>query len=167
MARELGFEQSCRDEDGALLHVLAARRGIERVAEIGTGTGVGTAWLASALRPGVPLYTAELDPELADAAEALFAADADVRVLVGDWRDVLPGHAPFDLVFVDGGRAKDDPDTVLGLTAPGTTLVMDDFSADWEGPDPRRECWLGHPRVTTVELGTGSNARVIVAVVRM
>ena len=166
MARELGFEKSCRDEDGALLHVLAARRGIERVAEIGTGTGVGTAWLASALRPGVPLYTAELDPDRADAAKALFAADADVHVLAGDWRDVLPEHAPFDLLFVDGGRAKDDPDAVLGLAAPGATVVMDDFSADWEGPDPRRDRWLGHPRVTTVELGTGGDASCVVAVVR-
>ena len=165
VALELGFERSCRDEDGALLHVLAARRGIERVAEIGTGAGVGTAWLASALRPGVPLYTVELDPERAAAAKALFADDADVHVLAGDWRYVLPEHAPFDLLFVDG-HAKDEPDAVLGLAAPGATLVMDDFSADWEGPDPRRERWLGHPRMTTVELGTGSNSRVLVAVVR-
>ena len=42
-AASLGFEKSCRDEDGMVMHVLAARRGIERVAEIGTGTGVGTA----------------------------------------------------------------------------------------------------------------------------
>jgi predicted O-methyltransferase YrrM len=54
-AAERGFEKSCRDEDGMLLHVLAARRGIARVAEIGTGTGAGTAWLAAALAPGTPL----------------------------------------------------------------------------------------------------------------
>lgn len=44
-AAALGFEKSCRDEDGMLLHVLAGRRGLERVAEIGTGTGVGVAVL--------------------------------------------------------------------------------------------------------------------------
>ena len=64
-AAELGFENSCRDEDGMLLHVLAGHRGVERVAEIGTGTGVGTAWLASALAPGTPLFTAESEPVLA------------------------------------------------------------------------------------------------------
>ena len=165
-AERLRFAKSCRDEDGRLLHVLAGRRGIERVAEIGTGTGVGTAWLAAALAPGTPVYTAEPDETLAREAAILFADDPDVHVLAGDWRTVLPPHAPFDLIFVDGGRAKDDPDAVLGLTAPGATLVMDVFSVDWQGPDPRRERWFTHPRMTTVELGTGGNARVLVAVVR-
>jgi predicted O-methyltransferase YrrM len=166
VARELGFEKSCRDEDGALLHLLAARRGIERVGEIGTGAGVGAAWLASALPPGVPLYTAEDDTGLARAAAGLFADDPDVHVLTGNWRDALPPFAPFDLLFVDGGRAKDDPSAVLGLVAPGATLVLDDFSADWPRPDSRRERWFTHPRVTSVEVGTGGNASAIVAVVR-
>ena len=61
-AEALGFDKSCRDEDGMLLHVLAGRRGIERVAEIGTGTGVGTAWLASALPPGVTVVMAPSAP---------------------------------------------------------------------------------------------------------
>lgn len=165
-AAELGFEKSCRDEDGMLLHVLAGRRGVERVSEIGTGTGVGTAWLASALRPGTPLFTAESEPVLARAAATVFADDPDVHVLEGDWREVLPPHAPFDLIFVDGGRAKDVPDDVLGLAAPGATLVMDDFSADWDGPDPRRERWRSHPRAAVVELGTGGNGSALVAVVR-
>ena len=146
--------------------MLAGRRGIERVAEIGTGVGVGTAWLAAAVAPGTPVYTAEQDETLAQEAASLFADDPDVHVLAGDWRAVLPPYAPFDLIFVDSGHAKDDPDAVLGLTAPNATLVMDDFSAGWQRPDPRRERWLEHPRVTTVELGTGGNARVLVAVVR-
>lgn len=116
-AEELGFEKSCRDEDGMLLHVLARRRGLERVAELGTGTAVGTAWLASALPPGIPLVTAERDERLATAAAELFADDPDTEILRGDWHEVLPAHAPFDLIFVDGGRAKDDPDAVLGLTS--------------------------------------------------
>jgi len=78
----------------------------------------------------------------------------------------LRPHAPFDLIFVDGGDAKDDPDAVLALAAPGATLVLDDFSAEWEGPDPRRARWLEHPRVVAVEIGTGESASAIVAVVR-
>lgn len=64
-AEALRLEKSCGDEDGMLRHVLAGRRGVESVAEIGTGTGVGTVWLVSALPPGVALYTAEHDAELA------------------------------------------------------------------------------------------------------
>ena len=165
-AAALGFAKSCCDEDGLLLHVLAGRRTVERVAEIGTGTGVGTAWLASALPPGVVLFTAERDGRLAAGAAELFADDPDVDVLHGDWREVLPAHAPFDLIFVDGGRAKDDPDAVLALAAPGATIVMDDFSGDRTGPDPRREAWLGHPLLSAIELGTGDGARAIGATVR-
>jgi predicted O-methyltransferase YrrM len=165
-AAERGSETSCRDEDGRLLHVLAGRRGVESVAEIGTGAGVGTAWLASALPPGVPLYTAEVDPALAKAAAELFAADPDVHVLEGDWRVALAPHAPFDLIFVDGGRAKDYPDAVLGLAVAGSTLVMDGFRADESDAGLRRERWLSHPRVSVAEVGTGGDSRVLVATVR-
>lgn len=166
LARELDFDRSCRDEDGMLLHVLAGRRGVERVAEIGTGAGVGTAWLASALPPGVPLFTVEPVERLARAAAGLFAGDPDVHVLEGDWRDVLPAHAPFDLLFVDGGGSKDDPDGALGLAMPGATIVMDDFSAAGSEPDPRRQAWFGHPRVVVAEVATGGTARMLVATVR-
>ena len=165
-AAERGFARGCRDGDGALLHVIAGSRGIERVAVIGTGAGVGTAWLASALAPGVRLYTAERDAALAAAAASLFSEDKDIRVLEGDWLTVLPPHAPFDLAFVDAGEAKDDPDAVLGIAAPGATLVLDGFSASRAAADPRRERWLTHPRLASVMLGTGDDAVALVAVVR-
>ena len=111
--------------------MLAARRGTTRAAEIGTGAGVGAAWIASALPPGVPLFTSEVDPELAARAAELFADDPDVTVLAGSWRETLPAEAPFDLVFVDGSDAKDDVNAVVGILAPGGTAVLDDF---WHDP---------------------------------
>ena len=165
-AAEVGFESTCRDEDGLLLHVIAGRRGIERVAEIGGGVGVGSAWLASALPPGVPLFTAELDAGRAAAATAVFADDPDVHVLHGDWRALLPPLAPFDLLFVAAGDAKADPDAVVALATPGATLVLDDVSSGPPGPGTRRRRWLGHPRLTTVELVTAADVHVLVALVR-
>src|SRR5215468_4969006 len=87
LAESAGFEKSCLPEDGALLHVLAARRGVARAAEIGTGTGVGAAWIVSALPPGARFFTAEIEPELAAAAAELFADDPDVTVLAGPWQE--------------------------------------------------------------------------------
>ena len=101
LTERLGFEKSCLPEVGRLLHVLAGSRGRERVAEIGTGAGVGAAWIVSALPPQTPFFTAELDPARAAAARELFAADENVRVLEGDWRELLPREAPFDFVFYD------------------------------------------------------------------
>jgi predicted O-methyltransferase YrrM len=166
LAAAHGFEKSSRPEDGALLHVLAARRGTTRAAEIGTGVGVGAAWIASALPPGVPLFTAEIDPELAARAAELFADDPDVTVLAGSWRETLPAEAPFDFVFVDGGDAKDDVDAVVGILAPGGTAVLDDFWFDPALPDERRNSWLEHQLLATIEVWVTRERRALVAIRR-
>ena len=67
-AARTGFTRSCSAETGKLLQVLAGARGLERVAEIGTGCGVGSAWILSALDPAVAFFTVELDEERAAAA---------------------------------------------------------------------------------------------------
>jgi predicted O-methyltransferase YrrM len=164
LAEQQGFQKSCRSEDGALLHVLAARRGTARAAEIGTGAGVGAAWIVSALPPQVPFFTAEVDPELAARAAALFADDPAVTVLAGPWRDALPAEAPFDLLFVDASDAKDDPDAVVGLLAPGGTAVLDDFWNDPAAPDPRRDAWLEHSLLSAIEVWVTPERRALVAV---
>ena len=165
-AARLGFEKSCLPEDGALLHVLAARRGITRAAEIGTGAAVGSAWIVSALPPSTPFFTSEIDPGFATAAAELFADDPNVTVLEGSWLETLPPEAPFDFLFVDGGKAKDDIEAVIGLLAPGATAVLDDFWFDPKLPDPRRDAWLQHPQLTTVELWVTPTRRALVSVRR-
>ena len=169
LAAELGFAKSCSPEAGRLLHLLAAQRGRERVGEIGTGAGVGAAWLASALAPGVSLWTAEADPELARGAAGLFADDPDVHVLAGSWREVLPEHAPFDLLFYDGGgkqRPDLDGDQAVALLAPGGLALLDDLTPGLPGPDPVREFWLDHPLLHAVELLTSHESAAILAVRR-
>ena len=146
--------------------MLAARRGTTRAAEIGTGAGVGAAWIASALPPGVPLFTSEVDPELAARAAELFADDPDVTVLAGSWRETLPAEAPFDFVFVDGSDAKDDVNAVVGILAPGGTAVLDDFWHDPPLPDERRDSWLQHPLLATIEVWVTRERRALVAVRR-
>jgi predicted O-methyltransferase YrrM len=166
LAEAQAFAKSCRPEDGALLHVLAARRGTARAAEIGTGVGVGAAWIVSALPPGVPFVSAEVDPELAARAAELFADDPSVTIFPGSWRETLPPEAPFDLLFVDARDAKDDVEAVVGLLAPGGTAVLDDFWSDPTLPDARRDAWLRHPLLSTIELWVTPERRALVAVRR-
>ncbi len=68
LAERLGFPHSSIPEIGRLLHVLVAARPDGRVAEIGTGCGVGAAWIASALGKRGRLVTVELDSGRAGAA---------------------------------------------------------------------------------------------------
>jgi len=162
LSERLGFERSCSVETGRLLQVLAGQRGRSRVAEIGTGCGVGAAWILSALSPETAFVTVELDDERAAATAELLAADEQARVLHGDWRDVLPPEAPFDLLFADGGRSKEH-EGLVGLLTPGGTLVLDDLTPRRFGPDPVRELWLGHPRFAAVELQVSPHEAAIVA----
>ena len=166
LAAELGFAKSCSPEAGRLLHLLAAQRGRERVAEIGTGAGVGTAWLASALAPGVSLWTVEAETRLAGAAAGLFAGDPDVHVLAGRWREALPAHAPFDLLFYDGGRKQfpeEEGEVVVELLAPGATIVLDDFR-ERRPDDPVKAFWLGHPRLVGADVALSEHESALVCV---
>jgi predicted O-methyltransferase YrrM len=166
LAAELGFANSCTTETGRLLHLLAATRGRSRVAETGTGVGYGAAWIVSALDPSVPFFTAELDEARAAAAADLFREDENVHVLAGDWHDVLPEHAPFDLLFHDGSKRRPDLDgeATLGLLAPRGLIVMDDLTPGHAGPDPVREFWLNHPDLAATELQVSAREAVILAV---
>jgi predicted O-methyltransferase YrrM len=165
LARAVGFEGSCTDETGRLLHVLAGMRGRVRVAEIGTAAGVGTAWMVSALDPVVPFFTAEVDEGLASAAAELFRDDPNVHVLAGDWHETLPREAPFDLVFLDAVKQhpERDGEQVLGLLAPRGLVVLDDLTPG-RRPDPVREFWLGHPDLEAAEVSVSAQEAVILAV---
>jgi predicted O-methyltransferase YrrM len=165
LAAEHGFAHSCSEETGRLLHLLAAMRGRSRVAETGTGVGYGAAWIVAALDPAVPFLTAELDEACAAAAADLFRQDANVTVLAGDWHDVLPEHAPFDLLFHDGSKRRPDLDgeETLGLLAPRGLIVMDDLTPARPGPDLVREFWLNHPDLVAAELQVSPREAVILA----
>jgi predicted O-methyltransferase YrrM len=167
LEREPGFEGSSTPEVGRLLHVLAGQRGRARVGEIGTGTGVGAAWIVSALPPAVPFVKVELDAGRAAAASRLFTDDENVKVLHGDWHELMPPEAPFDLLFYDGGgkqRPELDGEQVIALLAPGATVVLDDLTPGRPGRDPVRDFWLEHPRLAAIELLMTPKTAAILAI---
>ena len=160
LERHLGLERSCAPEVGRLLHVLACARGRARVAAIGTGAGVGAAWLVSALAPDIPFFTAELEPSRADAARELFRDDPNVHVLAGDWRRTVAAEAPFDLLFVAAAthlRPREDGELAIGLLAPGGLAVVDDLSP------AVREVWLEHPALAAIEIGLATASVILAA----
>ena len=75
-------------------------------------------------------------------------------------------EAPFDLLFADGGTAKQHEELVE-LLAPGGTLVMDDLTPGRAvDGDPVRELWLRHPRVACTELQLSPRESAIVGVLQ-
>jgi predicted O-methyltransferase YrrM len=176
LATAMRFERSSIPEVGRLLAALVAQRPIGRIAEIGTGCGVGSAWIASALGSEASFVTVDTDAERAGAVDRLVADLPNVRVLHGDWRELLPPEGPFDLLFFDGGHWKSgdvtgESEQALALVGPGGAVLIDDMTPealwpeDWESkPDPVREFWLGDPRLHAAELLTTPQTAAILAV---
>ena len=118
VSRKHGYVSFCRNETGRLLATLAATRA-GTLAEFGTGTGVGTAWLRSGIRPDARILTAELDATLAEAAGEIFAGDDQVEVLSADW-STMRDRGPFSLLFLDAREPKNaGADTIIDLFEPG------------------------------------------------
>lgn len=168
LSRERGFITSTRHETGRLLATLATARG-GTLAELGTGCGVGAAWLHSGAPDTARIVTAELDPAIAEDAQRLFAEIDSIEVVSGDW-STLEEYAPFSLLFVDVKDVKESVDVVADLLEPGGIAVLDDFapSAFWppiaEGRvDTVREQWLTDERFTAVEMLIDADASLIIA----
>jgi|SRR5437016_4853615 len=173
-AADARFELSCETEVGGLLACLAAvvpPRG--RVLELGTGVGVGLAWLVHGLgdRRDVTVVSVDVDPEV--QARARDGAWPDyVRFELGDGATLLPHLGSFHLVFADapGGKLSGLRHTIDAL-CPGGVLVVDDMDLARHADDGLREALAAareqlvtHPDVVSAELGFSSG--VILAVKR-
>ena len=172
-ARESGFPLSREDGErlgmpsaslpavGQFLAVLAAGCFGGTIAEFGTGTGVGAAWMASAMPADCTLVTAELDPGRAALAASVLSADPRVQVIEGDADTVLAPLAPFDLIFNDGGQRDAASFAArVGMLKAGGYIVSDDLTpvaalppgSPYLSDDPKRRLWSAEPRLRWTEV---------------
>jgi predicted O-methyltransferase YrrM len=130
VSRQSGFEMACEDRAGALLRTLAATKPGGNLLELGTGTGVGTAWMLAGMDTGARLVTIDRDKEVSDLARRTVDGDPRVELVVGEagpWLEEYAGP-PFDLVFVDTWRGKFiDRGRLLRRLAPGGIYFGDDL----------------------------------------
>lgn len=166
-AEAAGFAQSCSDATGRLLQVLAARCAGGTLLEVGTGCGVGAAWIASGMGPDCRLVTFEHDGVRASVARDVLRPFGDgVDVRTSDWRTVDLG-APVQLGFVDARSGKwEDQQAVVDRLAPGGVVVLDDFTPfdqlDWD-EDPVRDWWTDHPDLVATEVLVSPAEAVLLA----
>lgn len=76
--------------------------GVERVLEVGTGSGYQAAILAEL---ALEVYSVERFESLARGAEERLRSlgYSNIHIIVGDGTEGLPGHAPFDRIIVTAG----------------------------------------------------------------
>jgi predicted O-methyltransferase YrrM len=157
-----GFTMSCDPGTGRLLAVLAAAVPPGgRLLELGTGTGVGTAWITHGLRgrSDVEVRTVEINPVTAGLAAAGQWPEW-VQLITGDAVDTTRRSGTFDLIFADAQGGKwDGLDVTIAALRPGAHLLVDDMTPDEFIDDERasktievRDRLLGHPDLTSVEI---------------
>jgi predicted O-methyltransferase YrrM len=111
-----------------------------RILEIGTGAGVGTAWIAAGLgeRTDVELVTIEADPRMISAVRAWEWPDY-VEILMADASDVIDTLGAFNLVFADAAPVKyRHIDSVFAALQPRGILVIDDLEPGAQTSDLQR-----------------------------
>jgi predicted O-methyltransferase YrrM len=143
-----------------------------RIGELGTGAGIGAAWMASAMPAGCTLVTAEIDLVRATAAGEALAGDGRVCVLTGDAVTLIGTHGPYDLIFVDCGVGDSVTfGRVVSLLKPGGRIVMDDLTpvdllpagSPLRQRDVKREMFAGEDRLTWAEVVLPDRANSLLA----
>ena len=147
-SESLGFAQRSEQRTGALLRALAASKPGGRMLELGTGTGVGTAWLLDGMDAEARLTTIDIDAEVSGIAARFLGDDPRLTILVEDALSWLRAaqEGTFDLIFADSLIGKFESfEAAWRLLAPGGLYVGDDLlpQPSWpEGHESRVAAWL-------------------------
>ena len=139
----LGFDMNCDDVTGALLQTLAASKPGGRILELGTGTGLSTAWLLAGMDNAARLVTVEMERDYSHVAQEILK-DERVKFVVEEGSSFLKNHQEkansYDLVFADTWPGKFwDLELALALVKIGGFYVIDDLSPQANWPEGHGE----------------------------
>lgn len=138
----LGFTMASEPRTGALLRALAASKPGGRMLELGTGTGIGTAWLLAGMDANSTLISIDVDEKVQDVARQVLGNDPRLKLITLDaaaylWRQ--PKKC-FDLVFADAMPGKYLAlDEALAVVRPGGFYIIDDMLPQPSWPEGHGE----------------------------
>ncbi len=129
--KALGFEMASDYLTGSLLRTLVASKSAGRFLEIGTGTGLATAWMLSGMDEKSTLLTVDKNPVVTAIAEKHLGNDSRLDIRTQDGlallKEVQSKH--FDLIFADTWPGKlNKPELALNLLKVGSFYVVDDMN---------------------------------------
>jgi predicted O-methyltransferase YrrM len=135
---DLRFEMASEDRTGALLRTLAASKPGGRFLELGTGTGVATAWILDGMDAASKLISVDVNTTFQQVARDALGDDARVTFIADDAISFLNRQpaASFDFVFADALRGKyEGLDEALRVVRSGGIYIIDDMLPQSNWPD--------------------------------
>jgi predicted O-methyltransferase YrrM len=131
----IGFKLASEPKTGSLLRALAASKPGGRFLELGTGTGVGTAWLLAGMDSRSRLISIDSDSPVQAVAKRNLGQDTRVTFQLGDGAAFLETTTEkFDLIYADAWPGKfTHLDRTLSLLNNGGIYFIDDLlpQANW------------------------------------
>ena len=140
--RALNFGMASDAETGALLRALAASKPGGRFLELGTGTGIATAWVLAGMDSVSTLTSVDISAEFQNVARALLGDDRRLTLVNGDALQFLAGSEPetYDLVFADAMPGKyEGLQQCLRVIKPGGFYIVDDMLPQPNWPEGHAE----------------------------
>src|SRR5262245_6517275 len=135
---KIKFGMASDELTGSLLRTLAASKPASNLLELGTGTGVATAWLLDGMDRESRLTSVENDEAVLSIAREILGSDDRVTFIHADGEDWLSREeaALFDLIFADSWPGKyNHLEEALGLLKPAGLYVIDDMLPQPNWPD--------------------------------
>lgn len=131
-AATLGFTMTSDLLTGSLLRTLVASKPAGEILELGTGVGMGTAWLLAGMDAAAHLTTVDRSEETTTIARRFLGSDSRVTFQLMDGIAFIHSchqQHVFDLIFADTYPGKFEAlDETLALLKKGGLYVIDDLN---------------------------------------
>jgi len=140
--RAAGFTMASEPLTCSLLRTLAASKPSSRFLELGSGTGLSTAWLLDGMDAESHLTTVDNDESLLSILQVNLGADPRLKVVCSDGDDYLRAlrGEHFDFIFADTWTGKYRLlHDALELLNPGGLYVIDDMLSQPNWPEGHAE----------------------------
>ncbi len=135
-SHQAGFNMLSEPLTCAFLQTLAASKPAGNFLELGSGTGLSTAWILAGMDAESRLMTIDNDESLLQILRRHLESDPRLTVVCGDGDELMPSLAnqKFDFIFADAwpGKYRFLAET-LSLLKPGGIYIIDDMlpQANW------------------------------------
>jgi len=126
----------------SLLRTLAASKPSGKFLELGTGTGLSTAWILDGMDKNSSLISVDNDPDFLEIAERFLADDDKLNLVCSDGADWIHNNPEekFDYIFADTWPGKYLLlDNVLSMLNKGGLYIIDDMLPQPNWPEGHHE----------------------------